>query len=58
MDDFAVARGDAGADAGGGFRNDHVVPGERGRACDRKPHHARSDHQDLHPPGPLYLSLH
>jgi hypothetical protein len=49
VDHFAVARGDAGADAGGRFRHHHGVPGERGGARHRQPHHARSDHQHLHP---------
>jgi hypothetical protein len=48
VDDLAVARGDAGADAGGRLRNHHVMAGDGRRACDRQPDHARSDHQHLH----------
>ena len=48
VDDLAVAGGHAGADAGGGLRDDHLVSGKRGRAPNRKPDHARSDHQNLH----------
>jgi len=50
VDDLAVARGNAGADRGGCFRDDHFVPRDRRGARDRKPDHARSDHEDLHPP--------
>jgi hypothetical protein len=48
VNDFAVARGHTVADAGGRFRDHHLVPGCGGRARDRKPQHARSDHKDLH----------
>jgi len=56
VDDLAVARGDAGADAGGRLRNHHVMSGDGGRARDRQPDHARSDHQHLHPPCPAHIS--
>jgi hypothetical protein len=48
MDHLAVARGDAGADAAGGFGDEYLVPGERRRPRHREPDHAGSDHQDLH----------
>ena len=48
MDDLAVARGDAGADAMLGLRHDDVVAGTRRGARGREPDHAGADDEDLH----------
>ena len=48
MDDFAVARGNAGADGARRFRHHHLVALARGRARHRQPDHAGTDYQDLH----------
>ena len=48
MDHLAVARGHAVGDAAGHFGNGDVMAGERRGARDRKPDHARADHQNLH----------
>jgi hypothetical protein len=48
VDHLAVAGRYAVADAARGFGNDHLMAGERRRACDRKPHHARADDENLH----------
>jgi hypothetical protein len=48
VDHLAVARGHAGTDPGCGFRDDHLVAGERDRARHREPDHSGADHQHLH----------
>ena len=48
MDDLAVARGNAAADAGGLLGDDDLMAGKRGRAGDGKTDDAGPDHQNLH----------
>ena len=48
MDDLAVARGDAGADAGRCFRHHHVMAIARGGTGDGQADDTGTDHQDLH----------
>ncbi len=48
VDDLAVARGDAGADGVGGFRDDDVVPGARRGARHRETDHSGANDQNLH----------
>ena len=48
VNDLAVARRHAVADAAGRLGDDHVVPAQRRRARDRKPDNARADDQYLH----------
>ena len=48
VNDLAVARRRAGADAGSSLRHDDVVAAQRRLARDRKPHHPSADHQNLH----------
>ena len=48
VNDFAVARRHAVADAGGLFRNNDIMTGERGLSCDTKAYYSGSYHEDLH----------
>ena len=48
MDDLAVARGYSGSDRARRLGDDHLVPGERQSARDRKPDCPGPDHEDLH----------
>ena len=48
VNDLAVARGHAVADAAGRLGDDHIVAAAGGGAGDREPHCASADDQDLH----------
>src|ERR1700678_4248687 len=48
MDDLAVARGHAVADAAGGLGDDHVVAANGRRTGDRKPDNACANNENLH----------
>jgi len=53
VDDLAIARRNAGTDAGGALGDDHLVPRECRRARDSEPDHARAYHQNLHRSPPV-----
>ena len=57
MDHFAVARGDAVADAAGGLGDDHAMPAKSQRPRNRQPDDAGPDHQNVHDRLPLPKAL-